>query len=302
MRVVYVGTVEGSRVGLESLIRAQLPPALVVTLPSTRSGRHSDFADLSATARMADIDVHFTDNINAAETLDAIRAVSPDLCLVIGWSQLCRKEFLSIPRLGAVGFHPAALPRMRGRAVIPWTILIQEKETGSTLFWIDDGVDSGPILLQRKFPVSHTDTSKTLYEQHTRNLAEMLPEAISAVAAGRALRMVQDESKATYCAKRTPADGRIDWHEPAESILRLIRAVGPPYPGAITQYRDEELIIYEGEASDDGFMYIGVTGQVQAHRKNGFLVRCGDGRCIEVTAWRSRSGAIPKLHEKLGSV
>jgi methionyl-tRNA formyltransferase len=299
LRIVFVGAVEGSRIALDALLGADAAPALVVTLPPERSAAHSDFADLTTPAARAGVPVHHAGNVNDRETIEAIRAVEPDLCLVIGWSQICKRELLSIPRLGSIGFHPAPLPRMRGRAVIPWTILMQESVTGSTLFWIDEGVDSGPILLQRTFAVSDTETSRTLYDKHTANLAEMLPEAIAAFRAGRAPRIPQDAAQATYCARRTPADGLIDWREPAEAVLRLVRAVGEPYPGAITYRGAEELIIESATLALDGHRYIGLPGQVQTHRGDGFVVRCGDGNCIEVGSWRSPSGILPKVHERL---
>jgi methionyl-tRNA formyltransferase len=301
MRLVFVGAVETSRVGFEALVAAGLRPDLLVTLPPSLSGNHSDFADLAACASRAGVVVHFTSNVNERETMEAVRAVQPDLCLVIGWSQLCRKEFLSIARIGTIGFHPAPLPRMRGRAVIPWTILLDETETGSSLFWIDEGTDSGPILLQRLFPVCQDETSKSLYEKHAANLAQMLPEAVRLALSDQAPRIIQDDSLATYCAKRTADDGLIEWREPAEAVLRLIRAAGTPYPGAFTFSRGERLILDAAAPSEDSDRYVGLPGQVQNYRGEGFVVRCGDGKCIDVKAWRSASGKRPRMHDKLGS-
>src|SRR5262245_43904158 len=145
VKCAFVGAVEGSAVALKALHDAGIVPALTITLPPEASHRHSDFADLTTPARQAGGAIHHTANINADATLEAVAAVQPDLVLVIGWSQICKRPFRDIARIGTVGFHPSALPKMRGRAVIPWTILIGERETGSTLFWIDEGTDSGPI-------------------------------------------------------------------------------------------------------------------------------------------------------------
>lgn len=299
-RSVFVGAVDGSRAGLLALIHAGCAPSLVVTLPPQKSDRHSDFADLTSIARIHGLPVHHTSSINSPETIAAIRRHDPDLTLVVGWSQICRQEFRSIARDATIGFHPAPLPKLRGRAVIPWTILLGETVSGSTLFILDDGVDSGPIVMQRTFRVGPEESARSLYEKHKRALVEMLPEAVRLFELGEAAPMPQDEDLASYCAKRTPEDGVIDWTAGASSILRLIRAVGDPYPGAFTYSNGQRLTIWEARMLERGGRYIGLSGQVQCVTDRGFAVRCGDGRSIEVTRWSSPAGDAPKVHSKLG--
>jgi methionyl-tRNA formyltransferase len=301
MRIVLVGAVESSKVALEVLSQAGAAPDLVVTLPPDLGHRHSDFVDLAPTAAAAGADLFLASDINATATLEAVGAVKPDLCLVIGWSQICREKFRSIGTLGTLGFHPSCLPRLRGRGVIPWTILLGEQVTGSTLFWMDDGVDTGDILLQRPFPVTDTETAQSLYLKHMGTLSEMLPEAVTLIQAGAPPRIPQDHARATYCAKRTPDDGVIDWHEPASSILRMVRAVGDPYPGAFSFQDGERLTIREARSFAESWRYIGIAGQVQCYTAGGFAVRCGDGECIDVRAWHWSAGTRPRVHSKLGN-
>ncbi|MGZ2378555.1 methionyl-tRNA formyltransferase [Sinorhizobium medicae] len=300
MRIVFVGAVESSKIALEALIKAGRPPALVITLPPEAAGRHSDFVDLGNLALAAGSAVHHTTDINALETLEAVTAVAPDLTLVIGWSQVCRRPFREIARVGTAGFHPAALPRLRGRGVIPWTILRGEEKTGSTLFWLDDGVDSGPILLQRQFPVDPDETARSLYTKHTENLAQMIVEAAAQVEAGNAARAEQNQAEASYCAKRTAEDGLIDWRQSAASILRLIRAVGAPYPGAFTFYNGQKIRIDAAVPVENSRRFIGLTGQIQAITERGFIVLCGDAECIEATSWEWAPERRPPIHAKLG--
>jgi methionyl-tRNA formyltransferase len=300
VRIVLVGTVEGSSIAFNSLIQAGLPPALLVTLPPDAATRHSDFADLTTPARREGIDVHHTTNINAPETIEAIAGARPDLTLVLGWSQICRQPFRDIARLGTVGFHPAALPRLRGRGVIPWTILRNEQTTGSTLFWLDAGVDSGDIVLQRIFEVDAQETARSLYDKQSRNMREMVPEAVSLIADGSKIpRIVQDETQASYCAKRTPEDGLVDWQQPAEKILRLVRAVGDPYPGAFSYQDGARIRIDSASLHADPGRFIGIVGQIQTHTEQGFTVLCGDDACIEVTGWHCLSGKRPRVHSRL---
>lgn len=299
MKIVFVGAVEGSRISLDALIRVGLPPALVITLPPELAGRHSDYADLSTMAKLAGSTVIFAQNINSPDVIDVMRRVEPDLCLVIGWSQICKAEFRAIARYGNIGFHPAPLPRFRGRAAIPWTILQDEATSGSTLFWLDEGTDSGPILLQTLFPVASDETAQSLYSKHVANLAAMLPQAVRLVQGGSAPSLSQDQTMASYCAQRTPDDGIIDWHESAHSILRFIRAVGEPYPGAFTFCEGEKLLIDRAALFSESYRFIGLTGQIQSHTASGFTIRCGDGNCIEVLSWRWKSGEKPRIHNKL---
>ncbi|MBB4186330.1 methionyl-tRNA formyltransferase [Sinorhizobium terangae] len=299
MRIVFVGSVESSKIALEALIQAGRVPVLVITLPPEAAGRHSDFADIGNLARAAGSAVCCTTDINSPAVLETMASVEPDLTLVIGWSQVCRQPFRDIAREGTIGFHPAALPRLRGRAVIPWTIIRDEDVTGSTLFWLDEGVDSGPILLQRLFAVAADETARSLYARHTANLAEMVVEAVALVETGNAPHTKQDHEKASYCAKRTAEDGLIDWNASAASVLRLIRAVGAPYPGAFCVYNGERIRIDAAVKIENAGRFIGLAGQVQCHSERGFVVLCGDGECIDVLAWASATGKRPPVHSKL---
>jgi methionyl-tRNA formyltransferase len=299
MRIALVGAVESSSVALQALLSAGEIPALIVTLPPEAAAKHSDFVNLGKIARGSQV---FTaTNINAAGTLEAIRSVDPDVCFVIGWSQICGEAFRAIAKLGTVGFHPSPLPRLRGRAVIPWTILQGEVSSASTLFWLDDGVDSGDLLLQRHFDVSPTETARTLYDKHTRNLSQMLPEAVKFIRSGSPPRLKQDHTRATYCAKRTWEDGLIDWNQPAGAILRLIRAVGDPYPGAFTYFNDHILTIESAALHPQPGRFIGLAGQVQAEENGQLAVLCGNGQCLCVTKWRCASEVKPRVHTKFRS-
>jgi methionyl-tRNA formyltransferase len=301
LKVAFVGAVEGSAIALDALNRAGMAPGLVITLSPEVASRHSDYVDLTPLAMAGNSDVLYVTNINGPATIEALRAFKTDLSLVIGWSQICGDAFRSVAEIGNVGFHPAPLPRMRGRAVIPWTILLGERTTAASLFWLDDGVDSGPILLQESIELSEDETARSLYVKQTEALARMLPRAVALVEAGNAPRFEQNHDLATYCAKRTPDDGLISWTDPAEAILRLIRAVGDPYPGAFTTAGGRKLTIDQASLFAESNRYIGLPGQVQSHTSEGFVVRCGDGRCIHVTSWRHEPNGKPRIHSKLGT-
>ncbi len=275
MRIVLVGTVRSTQVALEVMSQRSYNPSLLITLPLSKAYRHSDFVDLRPLALKYNVPLLETTNINDVEVMKHLKELKPEYIFVIGWSQILSKELLTIPSKGCIGYHPAPLPRNRGRAVIPWTILLEEKETGSTLFWLDEGVDSGDILIQKVFPVTPFETATTLYEKHLKALEELLLEALYLFESNKAPRIPQDHTKATYCAKRTPEDGFINWELPAKKIETLIRAVTRPYPGAFTFYKSKKIIIWEAEYMENN-TYYGLPGQIQKISSDGIIVTCGD--------------------------
>lgn len=303
MRAVVVGAVESSRIAVETIGNSpgwSVP--LVVSLPASLEHRHSDFVDLGDAADRAGATMLRAADVNAPETCEAVAATAPDYVFVIGWSQICRPDFMAIAPGRTVGYHPSPLPRMRGRAVIPWTILSNEAITGSTLFWIDGSVDSGPILEQEFLHIAPDETAASLYARHMIALRTMLERALTALAAGTARRDPQDERFATWVAKRTAECGRIDWRLPAQDIERLIRAVGRPYPGARTRIesRGHDLIIWEARTTTDGARHLARPGQVVGRSGPGFTVQCGDRSTIEILDWDSADGRPPAMHIVLG--
>ena len=294
MRSVLVGAVEGTAVALQALCAAGHAPALVVTLPPDKAARHSDFADLAPIAASAGIALHRTTATSAADTMAAIAAAAPDVILVIGWSQLVGAEFRALAPLGVLGFHPAPLPRMRGRAVIPWQILTGQRRGGATLFWIDDGTDSGPIAAQALFDIDpDTITARALYDRAVAAMADLLPPLMRALAEGARPAVPQDEAIASLCARRRPQDGRVDWLRPAAEIERLVRAVGPPYPGALTGCNGSSITIHVARPHPREGYHVALPGQVVAAENGELTVMCGDGRCIDLIAWQ---GPPPPRH------
>ena len=199
-----------------------------------------------------------------------------------------------------VGYHPAPLPRLRGRAVIPWTILLDEKITASSLFWIDDGVDSGPLLAQRFFHVAPGETAASLYAKHMTALDTMLRDLLPRLARGPIPGEPQDEAVATWATRRRPGDGRIDWRASADEVERLVRAVGHPYPGAFTDAAGERITIWSARACTCADRQHASPGQVVLRDEKGFAVRCGDGRAVHVLDFETASRG-PVLHSMLGA-
>ncbi|WP_150292000.1 formyltransferase family protein [Sphingobium estronivorans] len=299
-RALLIGAVETTRIAFDAIIRHPgWEVAAVVTLDPALAGRHSDFVDLAPAARDRGCPVIHVDNINREEALAALRGAGADMAFVMGWSQICGAAFRDLFPDRVVGYHPAALPRLRGRAAIPWTILQQEPITAGTLFWIDAGTDTGAILDQQYFHVAPLETAASLYAKHMEALAVMLDRSLERLAAGDEPRRMQDESCATWAARRTPADGRIDWRQPAEDVLRLIRAAGHPYPGAFTRMNGADLQIWAAALSDIGRRHAARPGQVILRTAESFTVMCGHDSALTVSQW-SGADKPPRLHIALG--
>lgn len=301
MRAILVGAVDSTQVALEAFARSSdWTLAALVTLDPGLNGRHSDFVDLGAAATGIGSPVVRVDNVNRDTALSAIGAIAADYIFVIGWSQICGPRFLDLAKERVIGYHPAALPRMRGRAAIPWTILRNEPITAGTLFWIDQGTDTGDVLDQHYFHVAPDETAATLYAKHMEALSTMLDRSLPILASGATPRKRQDEACATWTARRRPADGLINWSAPAEDVLRLIRASGHPYPGAFTANGETRLQIWSAQHVMLGSRYSAMPGQMLEIRDDGFAVMCGQGTAITVTEWGPGT-ATPRLHSVLGS-
>lgn len=277
MSVVFVGAVGSSYIALEELIKKKVNISAVFTLDDKYTYNVSTYKSLGPLTSKEDIPLYKIRNINDKDNIELITELNPDVIFVIGWSQLIKKELIDIPRYGCIGFHPSLLPKNRGRGVIPWQIINGEKNTGVTLFYIDEGTDTGDIIGQKRVPICSNDTSTTLYTKLMKELRTLIRENIDDILNGTVNRIEQDESLATYCAKRIPEDGCIDWSKSNEEIHNLIRAVTKPYPGAFTYYKGKKIIIWDSElVEDDNF--IALEGQiVKIIKEHGVIVKTGNG-------------------------
>jgi methionyl-tRNA formyltransferase len=279
MRTVLIGAVESTAVTLHALVAGGCAPVGVVGLDASRAGRHSDFVDMGALSAEHGLPFLGVASANSDEAVAWVEALQPDWIIVVGWSEICRAPLLSKARLGGVGYHPAPLPALRGRAVLAWTILLGLTETAGTLFALESTVDSGAILAQRSFPVDAHETLPSLMAKHMQALSEMWADLLPRLARGPVTGEAQDDARATYCARRVAADGRIDWRMDAVSIDRLVRAVTAPYPGAFTALGDRRLIVWQAQVWE-GPRHYGLPGQIVEIRGAEALVTCGDGAIL----------------------
>ena len=276
MRTVWVSFDTMGRDCLEAAAGAGAEIVGVVTLAGpidpNRSGQCS-FDEVAARHGAALVE---TDDVNAAITLDAVRALDPELVFVVGWSQLVRDPFIALASEGVFGMHPTLLPRHRGRAPIPWTILSGLARTGVTLFEIVDATaDSGGIVGQVVVDVQPDETAATLYERIAHAHVELVREYVPQLLAGTASRRPQDPRRASSWPKRAPADGIIDWETRAPYLYDWVRAQTRPYPGAFTFAGDEKVVVWRARPVE--LEAEAPAGTIVDERPEGPVVACGEG-------------------------
>lgn len=279
MRTVWVSFDAMGRVCLEAAADAGAEIVGVVTLPGPidpdRSGQ-APFGDLAEKhgARLVE-----TTDVNAEDAIATVRELEPELIFVVGWSQLVRAAFIELAAKGVYGMHPTLLPRHRGRAAIPWTILTGLAITGVTLFEIvDPTADSGPIIGQVEVPVDPDETATTLYEKATEAHVALLRDYVPRLIDGTAPKLPQDVSRASAWPKRTPADGIIDWNTRAAYLYDWVRAQTRPYPGAFTFAGDDRVVVWSARAA--ALDEAAAPGTVVSRGESEVVVACGEGALV----------------------
>ncbi len=301
MKIAFLGTVESSYVALSSICAFGYVPYVVATMPPSLAYKHPDFSDLAPLTMRYNIPLHYTTNCNSAGTMKVLKTLQPDLVLVIGWSQICSAAFRSIPKIGCIGFHPSALPKFRGRGAIPETIMRCERDVGTSIHWLAAGTNDGPIAALSRYSISPEKvTAQELHDRSMQALVELLPQLVNQIEAGDIPAEPQPIVGASICKKRATEDCFIDWTRPALEVDRLIRAVGPPFPGAYTLSPDgRKLVVTAARKVHIDGKQTGVPGQVQAVTEQSFYVLCGDGNSLLITEW-SGSKTPPTLNSTLG--
>jgi methionyl-tRNA formyltransferase len=262
---------------LEALLKRGDEVVAVYVAPE-KPGAKAD--PLKEAALAAKLPVYQPDSYRSAEVQEQFRALKPDLQVMAFVTLFVPEEFLNIPTHGSIQYHPSLLPAYRGASAINWPIIKGEKETGLSIFWPDNGLDTGDILVQKKTPISDTDTLGTVYFDRLFPMGvEAMLEGVDLVKAGKAPKIKQDESKATYEGRCGAGNAKIDWGKPWEQIDRLIRGCNPA-PGAWTTIDGANLKIFDAKPlpAKDPKGIAGKLGEIVAVEGDGITVVCADGR------------------------
>lgn len=244
-RIVFVGAHMEARAPFLRLIERGDNMVGFVTFDPEGLEKMSGGIDLTESAQSAGIPLLRVHNINEPAVVAWIRQKSPDLLLVVGWTQLVKPELLRVPKFACLGFHASLLPKSRGRAPVNWAIINGETVTGNTMIVLEPEADSGDIVAQRAIPITDQDDCCTIYQKVGETEVEMLDEVMPFIEKGILPRRKQDDSQATVMPKRRPEDGIIDWNRPVEAIYNWVRALTAPYPGAFSYLNGEKIWIWK---------------------------------------------------------
>ena len=277
MRIVVHGQQAFGKAVLEALLKRGENVVAVYVAPE-KEGAKID--PLKEAALAASLPVYQPASYKDPKVWEEFKALKPDLQVMVFVTLFVPEDFLNIPTHGSIQYHPSLLPAYRGASAINWQIIKGEKEAGLSIFWPDNGLDTGDILTTRKTPSGPTDTLGTVYFDRLFPLGvEAMLEGVDLVKAGKAPRIKQDHAKATYEGKCGPGNAKIDWGKPWEQIDRLIRGCNPA-PGAWTTFDGKQVKIFDAKPlpAKDPKGIGGKLGEIVAVEADGFTVVCADGR------------------------
>lgn len=247
-RIVFFGTPSFALPTLQSLLEGPDQVVGVVTQPDREKGRGRKvvISPVKELALRHGLNPLQPEKAKEETFQGALKDLQPDIMVVVAYGQILPKSVLRIPKYGAVNVHASLLPKYRGAAPIAWAILKGEKVTGVTTMLLDEGMDTGDILLQTEIPIGDGETCEGLHNRLASSGAQLLLETLEKMKVGGVQPVSQDHSKATYAPPLKKEDGHIDWKKEAVKIHRQVRAFNP-WPGAFTKWGDQLLKIYQGE-------------------------------------------------------
>jgi methionyl-tRNA formyltransferase len=277
MRIVVHGQQAFGKAVLEALIKRGEDVVAAYVAPE-KPGQKPD--PLKEAALAAKLPIYQPASYRKPDVWEEFRALKPDLQVMAFVTLFVPEEFLNIPTKGSIQYHPSLLPAYRGPSAINWPIIKGASETGLSIFWPDNGLDTGDVLLQKKTNVGPTDTLGSVYFDRLFPMGvEAMLEALDLVKAGKAPRIKQDDSKATYEGRCGPDNAHIDWGRPWQEIDRLIRGCNPA-PGAWSKLDGLTVRIFDAKPlpAKDPKGIAGKMGEIVAIDDDGFTVVCADGR------------------------
>ena len=276
MRVVFCGTGEIGLPAFKALADSSRHEVVgVISQPDRPAGRdlRPRLSAVKAEALARGIPVAQPERIR--KDFSALAGWAPDLMVVAAYGQILPRAVLEIPRLGCLNIHASLLPRHRGASCIQAAILAGDPESGITVMRMDEGLDTGDILLARNLPIFPDETAGDLHDRLAGLAPGALLESLEQIESGSAVRTPQDSALATYAPKLEKQDGRLDWREPARLLARKVRAMNP-WPGAFAKFAGGVLKIHSAQESGE----CGIPGTVVAAGPDGIVVAAGEGSLV----------------------
>lgn len=278
MKIIFMGTPDFAAASLEALIDSRHEIQAVVTQPDKPKGRKGELtpSPVKVIAKREGIKVYQPLKVRDEEFVDTLRAYNPDVMVVVAFGQIIPLSILKMPKYGCVNIHGSLLPKYRGAAPIQWAVLDGEKETGITTILMDEGIDTGDILLKKTIQIDTDETSGSLFDKLKALGAETILETLDELEKGSITPTKQGESPTAYAKMLTKAMGLIDFTRSAKELDCFVRGMDP-WPSAYTLLAGKTLKLWKVRAVEKS----GKAGSVIEIGKESFTIACGEG-AIEV--------------------
>lgn len=278
MKIIFMGTPDFAAASLEALIDSRHEIQAVVTQPDKPKGRKGELtpSPVKVIAKREGIKVYQPLKVRDEEFVKTLRAYNPDVMVVVAFGQIIPLSILQMPKFGCVNIHGSLLPKYRGAAPIQWAVLDGEKETGITTILMDEGIDTGDILLKKTIKIEADETSGSLFDKLMALGAKTILETLDELEKGNLTPTKQGESPTAYAKMLTKAMGLIDFTRSAKELDCFVRGMDP-WPSAYTLLAGKTLKLWKVRAVEGG----GKAGSVIEIGKEGFTIACGEG-AIEV--------------------
>lgn len=278
MKVVFMGTPAFAVECLEKIILAGHEVVAVLTQQDKPKGRGYELSQsaVKVCALNHGIRVIQPKTLRNQETFDLLKQINPEVIVVVAYGKILPKNILSLPKYGCINVHASLLPKYRGAAPIQWSIINGEEKTGVTTMYMDEGLDTGDMILKDETSIQGDETSKDLFERLSIMGANLIVKTLEEIEKGSAIRIKQDDSLATYACLIDKSMSKIDWSKNAYTIHNLVRGLNP-WPGALTILNDKILKIHKTKVVED---VNGTMGQLKS--LNPCIVCCGDNTAIEL--------------------
>ena len=281
MRAVFMGTPDFSVGTLEEMIRAGHQVAGVFTQPDKPKGRGKSLqmTPVKEAALAHGIPVYQPVKIREPENMEILKELAPEVIVVVAFGQIIPRAILELPKYGCINVHASLLPKYRGAAPIQWAVIDGEETSGVTIMQMDEGLDTGDMLLKGEIALDPQETGGSLFDRLSALGARLLVEALAQIEAGTIAREKQpQESPTPYAAQITKAQGEIRWEDPAVKIERLIRGLNP-WPSAYTRLGGKTLKLWKAQAlpQEENSDKEAAPGTVVARDRESITVQTGQG-------------------------
>lgn len=279
MRIIFMGTPDFSVGTLEALVEAGHDVCLVVTQPDKPKGRGKEmqFTPVKEAAVKYGIPVFQPRRVREPECVEELRKYNADVCVVIAFGQILPKEILELTPYGCMNVHASLLPAYRGAAPIQWALISGEKVTGITTMQMDEGLDTGDMLLKVEVPITNEDTGETLHDKMAEAGAKLAVETLAQMEKGLLKPEKQGETTTPYAKMLKKEMGNIDWTKPADEIERLVRGMNS-WPSAYTKWENKVMKIWRAAVEEEDTQ--AAPGTIVNVTKDDFAVQTGKGLLV----------------------